>query len=143
MANVSLFFFILFSLFHEYKSNITKQIQVFMQNYKKTANFVMELELHQYAILGFIKTIHSLSGNTSLVNHISENTNLHRYKSALLEMLPDEHIVFINRYGYQSLHKIKNVYRICRVVQMSDENYRKKMNVLKKYIVWRIRKAIF
>lgn len=120
-----------------------KQIQVFMQNNKKTANLIMELELHQYAILGFINAINSFNENTSLVNHISENTNLHRYKSALLEMLPDEHAVFINRYGYQSLHKIKNIYRICRMVQMSDENYRKKMNVLKKYVLRRLRKAIF
>lgn len=166
-------------IFTNYYPWLKKQVRIFKNNNMKTVNFVMEMELHQYAIEGFLKAINNFDGNGSLVKYaerfvkgrmyegvdkmpsfqtittidrtiivynstiIKEDERIYLIKKIVLSMLPEEQKLFFSTYDFHTLVKIKSVYRICRMLQMSDNTYRKKMNVIKKYIRYRLRKMVF
>jgi hypothetical protein len=209
-------------LFHEYTPWLKKQVRTFIKNNKKGVNFIMEIELHQYAIIGFLKAIEKFDGKNSLIQYaekfvkgelstgvinmtplkpinkyqkfikkervlrptiisyenfwmfdkfkqyyneknpkennflvtytsqendnecfIYDNSNRKAIRNAVLEMLPEYQQIFFARYDFETLRPIKSVYRICRMFQFSDQTYRRKMNVVKKYLFRRIRKMVF
>jgi hypothetical protein len=166
-------------IFTNYYPWLKKQVRIFKNNNMKTVNFVMEMELHQYAIEGFLKAINNFDGNGSLVRYaerfvkgrmyegvdkmqsfqtittidrtiivynstiIKEDERIYLIKKIVLSMLPEEQKLFFSTYDFHTLVQIKSVYRICRTLQMSDNTYRKKMNVIKKYIRYRLRKMVF
>jgi hypothetical protein len=167
-------------IFTNYYPWLKKQVRIFKINNMNTLNFVMEMELHQYAVEGFLKAINNFDGNGSLVKYaeqcvkgrmyeglekmppfqtinkndrtmvvynnntiIKKDERIYLIKKIVLSMLPEEQKLFFSTYHFHTLVKIKSVYRICRMLQMSDNTYRKKMNVIKKYIRYRLRKMIF
>lgn len=161
-------------LFTNYYPWLNKQIQTFKIHNMNSLNCIMELELHQYAIKGFLKAINNFDGNSSLIEYADKYINRKMYigirkimpnrilldskndnniikdyekinltKSIVLSILPEQQKLLFSHYDFHTLIKIKSIYRICRMFQMSDPMYRKKMNVIKKYIRYRLRKMIF
>ena len=202
-------------LFTEYMPWLKKQVRLFKQSNEKSLKFILEYDLQQYAIIGFLDAIQNFDGNSSLTHfatkHVSgkmrlgmleltplkplnhyqryikkrrymmpgilsydkywlfdkckrslDETNLVIYgsssndtlvvkekdmitniKMAMLEM-PDQYkSLFFARYDFGNLRKIRSVYKICKMFRYSDETYRRRMNVIKTYLRWRLRKLVF
>jgi len=205
-------------LFTEYYPWLKKRVRSFLENNKKQYNRIMEIELYQHAIKGFLEAIYRFDGHSSLVKYASkyvdgqiyigfveltplkpisryqkyvkkrkilkptilsydnywlfdkfkqyedkkkeiiskngyiysnetcfvkENSHISHIRSAVLDLLPEQQKLFFMRYDFETLRPIKSVYQICRMMQYSDETYRTKMNIIKKFIRLRLRKMIF
>lgn len=165
-------------LCEQYLPWLNKQVRVFYNKNVILLTSVMECELHQYALNGFLEAIYRFDGNISLVKYaekyvhsamiagvakhtiilkpahdkgkiidsqffLKETSRLYPIKNIVLMMPTKYQRVFFARYDSETLRTIKSVYRICRVLKMSDETYRKKMNVVKRYLLVRLRKTIF
>jgi hypothetical protein len=165
-------------LCEQYLPWLNKQVRVFYNKNVILLTSVMECELHQYALNGFLEAIYRFDGNISLVKYadkyvhsamiagvakhtiilkpahdkckivdsqffLKETSRLYPIKNIVLMMPTKYQRVFFARYDAETLRTIKSVYRICRMLKMSDETYRKKMNVVKRYLLVRLRKTIF
>lgn len=204
-------------LFSQYMPWLKKQVRLFKQSNEKSLKFILEYDLQQYAIIGFLDAINNFDGNSSLthfaakhvngkmrlgmleltplkpLNHyqryikkrrymmpgilsydkywlfdkckrstecktniviygssssndtliMKENDLISHIKIAVMEM-PDQYkSLFFARYDFGNLRKIRRVYKICKMFRYSDETYRKRMNVIKTYLRWRLRKIVF
>jgi DNA-directed RNA polymerase specialized sigma subunit len=56
--------------------------------------------------------------------------------------LPEQRRLFLARYDPITFEPIRTVYYASKLMAFSDETYRKKMNVLKKYIIYQLNKNV-
>jgi len=59
-------------------------------------------------------------------------------KSIVLELLPEQQQLFFTRYDFETLKPKHTINELCDLMKISDETYRQRMNIIKKYIKMRL-----
>ena len=67
-----------------------------------------------------------------------ENITTYQIKIIVCELLPDQQKLFFTQYDFETLEPKHKINEICELLQISHETYRKKMNIIKKYIRLRL-----
>ncbi len=74
-------------LFSEYMPWLKKQVRLFKQSNEKSLKFILEYDLQQYAIIGFLDAINNFDGNSSLTHFAAKHVN-GKMRLGLLELMP-------------------------------------------------------
>jgi len=74
-------------LFSEYMPWLKKQVRIFKQSNEKSLKFILEYDLQQYAIIGFLDAINNFDGNSSLTHFAAKHVN-GKMRLGLLELMP-------------------------------------------------------
>ena len=74
-------------LFMEYMPWLKKQVRLFKQSNEKSLKFILEYDLQQYAIIGFLDAIQNFDGNSSLTNFATKHVE-GKMRLGLLELMP-------------------------------------------------------
>ena len=74
-------------LFMEYMPWLKKQVRLFKQSNIKSLQFILEYDLQQYAIIGFLDAIQNFDGNSSLTNFAIKHVE-GKMRIGLLELTP-------------------------------------------------------
>jgi hypothetical protein len=74
-------------LFMEYMPWLKKQVRLFKQSNIKSLQFILEYDLQQYAIVGFLDAIQNFDGNSSLTNFAIKHVE-GKMRIGLLELTP-------------------------------------------------------
>jgi hypothetical protein len=73
---------------------------------------------------------------------IEKSVLIQKIVTIIESVLPEEKRMFFYRYDKTTLEPIRTVYYVCKLMSFSDETYRKKMNVLNRYIQYQLKKNI-
>jgi DNA-directed RNA polymerase specialized sigma subunit len=74
-------------LFMEYMPWLKKQVRLFKQSNVKSLKFILEYDLQQYAIIGFLDAIKNFDGNSSLINYAAKHVE-GKLRLGILELMP-------------------------------------------------------
>uniref|UniRef100_A0A6C0LNZ4 Uncharacterized protein n=1 Tax=viral metagenome TaxID=1070528 RepID=A0A6C0LNZ4_9ZZZZ len=74
-------------LFSEYMPWLKKQVRMFKQSNEKSLKFILEYDLQQYAIIGFLDAIQNFDGNSSLTHFAAKHVQ-GKMRLGLLELMP-------------------------------------------------------
>jgi len=74
-------------LFSEYMPWLKKQVRLFKQTNEKSLKFILEYDLQQYAIIGFLDAINNFDGNSSLTHFAAKHVE-GKMRLGLLELMP-------------------------------------------------------
>jgi DNA-directed RNA polymerase specialized sigma subunit len=71
----------------EYMPWLKKQVRLFKQSNEKSLKFILEYDLQQYAIIGFLDAIQNFDGNSSLTNFAKKHVE-GKMRLGMLELMP-------------------------------------------------------
>ena len=84
-------------LFTEYMPWLKKQVRLFKQSNEKSLKFILEYDLQQYAIVGFLDAINNFDGNSSLTHFAAKHVN-GKMRLGMLELTPLKPLNHYQRY---------------------------------------------
>ena len=67
-----------------------------------------------------------------------ESETVYKLKSIVLELSEEQQKIFFSRYHFETLEICRSINEICDLLQISHETYRRRMNIIKKYIKMRL-----
>ena len=73
---------------------------------------------------------------------VEKSVLIQKILDILEDVVPEEKRMFFYRYDKTTLEPIRTVYYVCKLMSFSEETYRKKMNVLNRYIEYQLKKNL-
>jgi len=67
-----------------------------------------------------------------------EGEMVYKIKSVVLELSKEQQKIFFSRYHFETLEICHSINEICDLLQISHETYRRRMNIIKKYMKMRL-----
>jgi hypothetical protein len=84
-------------LFSQYMPWLKKQVRLFKQSNEKSLKFILEYDLQQYAIIGFLDAIQNFNGNSSLTHFATKHVH-GKMRLGMLELTPLKPLNHYQRY---------------------------------------------
>ena len=71
-----------------------------------------------------------------------ESETVYNIKSIVLELSEEEQKIFFSRYDFETLGTKHTIDELCEILEISHETYRRRMNIIKKYIKMRLESSL-